>query len=93
MEDIRNHYESETNNYNKKLGRYKNYIKTAEITRILLSVIATTATTTLVASPGIGLSYSIPTASATATVCGLLSKTINTKIKQNYKVFTNFYLK
>ena len=30
---------------------------------------------------GIGLTYSIPTAFVTATVCGSLSKTINTKIK------------
>ena len=43
---IRNYYETETNNYNKKLGRYKNYINVAEITEILLSSIATPATTT-----------------------------------------------
>ena len=34
--DIRNYYETETNNYNKKLSRYKNYINVAEITEILL---------------------------------------------------------
>ena len=26
IKDIRNYYEAETNNYNKKLSRYKNYI-------------------------------------------------------------------
>ena len=26
IKDIRNYYETETNNYNKKLSRYKNYI-------------------------------------------------------------------
>ena len=35
IEDIRNYYETETNNYNKKLSRYKNYINVAEITEIL----------------------------------------------------------
>ena len=82
IKDIRNYYETETDNYNKKLSRYKNYINRAEITEILLSSIATTATTTSVASTGIGLPYSIPTAFATATVCGSLSKTINTKIRK-----------
>ena len=46
IEDIRNYYETETNNCNKKLSRYKNYINVAEITKIVLSSIATTATTT-----------------------------------------------
>ena len=32
MKDIRKYYESETNSYNKKLSRYKNYINIAEIT-------------------------------------------------------------
>ena len=32
MKDIRNYYESEINNYNKKLSRYINYINVAEIT-------------------------------------------------------------
>ena len=81
IKDIRNYYETETNNYNKKLSRYKNYINVAEITEIVLSSIATTATTTSVALTGIVLPYSIPTAFATATVCGSLSKTINTKIR------------
>ena len=67
IKDIRNYYETETNNYNKKLGRYKNYIYTAEITEIVLSSIATTATSTTFALSGIGLAYSIPTAFATAT--------------------------
>ena len=80
IKDIRNYYETETNNYNKKL-RYKNYFNVAEITEIQLSSIATTATTTSVAFTGIGLPYSIPTAFATATVFGSLSKTINTKIR------------
>ena len=78
IKDIRVYYEIETNNYIKKLSRYKNYIN-AEITEILLSSIATTATTTSVALTGIGLPYSIPTAFATATVCDSLSETINTK--------------
>ena len=81
IKDIRNYYEAETNNNTKKLTRYKNYINVAEITETLLSSIATTATTTSVALTDIGLPYSIPTAFATATVCGSLSKTINTKIR------------
>ena len=72
IKDIRNYCEIETNNYNKKLSRYKNYINVAEITEVLLSSIATTATTSLVALTGIGLPYSIPIAFATATVCGSL---------------------
>ena len=72
IKDIRNYYETETNNYNKKLSRYKNYINVAEITDIVLSSIATTATATSVSLTGIGLPYSIPTAFATATVCGSL---------------------
>ena len=63
------------------MSRYKNYINVAVITEIVLSFIATTATSTSVALTGIGLPYSIPTAFATAAVCGSLSKTINTKIK------------
>ena len=85
IKDIRNYYETEINNHNKKLGRYKNYINVAEITEILLSSIATTATTASVALTGIGLPYSIQTAFATATVCGSLSKTINTKIRIKLK--------
>ena len=72
IKDIRDYYETETNNYNKKLSRYKNYINVADITEIVLSSLATTATTTSVALKGIGLAYSIPTAFATATVCGSL---------------------
>ena len=49
IKDIRIYYETETNNYNKKLSRYKNYINIAEITEIVLSSIDTTATTTSVA--------------------------------------------
>ena len=93
IKDIRNYYETETNNYNKKLSRFKNYINVAEITEIVLSSIATTATSTSVAITGIGLPYSIPTAFATATVCGSLSKTISTKRRKNFKVFTNVYFK
>ena len=55
IKDIRNYYETETNNYNKKLSRYKNYINIAETTEIVLSSIATTATTTSVSLTGIGL--------------------------------------
>ena len=94
IKDIRNYYEAESNNYNKKLSRYKNYINVAEITELLLSSIATPATSTSVAITGIGLPYSIPTAFATATVCGSLSKTIIPKVRnQKYKVFTNVYFK
>ena len=92
IKDIRNYYETETNNYNKKLSRYKNYINVAEITEILLSSIATTATTTSVALTGIGLPYSITTAFATATVCGSLSKTINTKIRNKIIKYSQMYI-
>ena len=80
------------NNYNKKLGRYKNYINVAEITEIVLSSIATTASSTSVALRGIGLPYSIPTAFATATVCGSLSKTINTKIGNKIIKYSQMYI-
>ena len=90
--DIRNYYETETNNYDKKLSRYKNYINVAEITEILLSSIATTATTTSVALTGMGLPYSIPTAFATATVCGSLSKTINTKKRNKIIKYSQMYI-
>ena len=89
VKDIRNYYETETNNYNKKLSRYKNYIDVAEITEIVLSSIATT---TSVALTGIGLPYSIPTAFTTATVCGSLSKTINTKIRNKILKFSQMYI-
>ena len=92
IKDIRNYYETETNNYDKKLSRCKNYINVAEITEILLSSIATTATTTSVALTGIGLPYSIPTAFATATVCGSLSKTINTKIRNKIIKYSQIYI-
>ena len=92
IKDIRNYYETETNNYDKKLSRYKNYINVAEITEILLSSIAKTATTTSVALTGIGLPYSIPTAFATATVCGSLSKTINTKIRNKIIKYSQMYI-
>ena len=81
IKDIRNYYETETNNCNKKLSRYNNYINVAEITEIVLSSIATTATSTSVALTGIGLAYSIPTAFATEAVCGSLSKTIILKLE------------
>ena len=92
IKDIRNYYETETNNYDKKLSRYKNYINVAEITEVLLSSIATTATTTSVALTGIGLPYSIPTAFSTATVCGSLSKTINTKIRNKIIKYSQMYI-
>ena len=59
LKDIRNYYETETNNYNKKLSRYKNHINIAEITEIILSSIATTATSTSLSLTGIGLAYSM----------------------------------
>ena len=92
IKDIGNYYETETNNYNKKLSRYKNYINVAEITEILLSSIATMATTKSVALTGIGLLYSIPTAFATATVCGSLSKTIDTKIRIKIIKYSQMYV-
>ena len=92
IKDIRNYYETETNNYDKKLSRYKNYINIAEITEIVLSSIATTATSTSAALTGIGLPYSIPTAFATATVCGSLSKTINTKIRNKIIKYSQMYI-
>ena len=81
IKDIRNYYETETRNYNKKLSIYKNYINVADITEIILSAIVISASSTSVALTGICLPYSRPTAFATATVCGSLSKTINTKIR------------
>ena len=92
IKDIINYYETETNNYNKKLSRYKNYINVAEITEIVLSSIATTGTTTSVALTGTGLPYSIPTAFATATVCGSLSKKINTKIRNKVIKYSQMYI-
>ena len=92
MKDIRNYYETETNNYIRKLSRYKNYFNVAEVTEIVLSSNATTATTTSVALTGIGLPYSIPTAFATATVCGSLSKTINTEIRNKIIKYSQMYI-
>ena len=92
IKDIRNYYETKTNNYNKKLSRYKNNINIAEITEIVLSSIATTAKTRSVSLTGIGLAYSIPTALATATACGSLSKTINTKIRNKIIKYSQMYI-
>ena len=92
IKDIKIYYETETNNYNKKLSRYKNYINVAEITEIVLSSITTTATTTSVAITGMGLAYSKPTAFATATVCGSLSKLINTKIRNKIIKYSQMYI-
>ena len=92
IKDNRKYYETETNNYNKKLSRYKNYINVAEITEKLISTIATTATSTSVALTGIGLPYSIPTAFATATFCGSLSKTTNIKIRNKIIKFSQMYI-
>ena len=91
IKDIRNYYESETNNYNKKLSRYKIYINVAERTEIVLSSIAITATTS-VALTGIGLPYPIPTAFATATVCRSLSRTINSKIRNKIIKYSQMYI-
>ena len=91
IKGIRNYYETETNNYNKNLSRYKNYFNVAEITEIVLSSIATTATSTSVALTCIGLLYSIPNAFATATVCGSLSKTINSKLRNKIIKYSQTY--
>ena len=51
------------------------------------------ATTTSVAlTLIIGLPYSIPTVFATATVCGSLSKTINTKIRNKIIKYSQMYV-
>ena len=92
IKDIRIYYETETNNYNKKLRWYKNYFNIAEITESLLSSKATTATTSSVALSGIGLPYSIPTAFPAATVCGSLTETINTKIRNKIKKYSQIYI-
>ena len=92
IKGIRNYYETETNNYNKKLSRYKNNINIAEITEIVLSSIAKTATSTTVALTCIGLLYSIPTAFPTATVRGSLSKTINTKMRNKIIKYSQMYI-
>ena len=68
------------------------FFNVAEITEILLSSIATTATSTLVAIAGIRLPYYVPTAFATATVCGSLSKTINTKIRNKIIMYSQMYI-
>ena len=86
IKDIRNYYETEASNY------IKNNINIDEITETLLSSIATTATSTAVALTCIGLPYSIPTASATATVCGSLSKTINTKVRKKTIKYSQMYI-
>ena len=91
IKDIRNYYETETNKNNKKLSSYKNFINVAEITEIVLSSMATTATSISVALTGIGLPCSIPTAFATATVCDSLSKTINTKIRNKIIKYSQIY--
>ena len=87
IKDIRNYYETETNNYIKKLSRFKNYINIAEITEIRLSSTATSVALTV-----IGLPYFIPTAFGTETVCGSLSKTINTKIRNKIIKFLQMYI-
>ena len=74
------------------MSKYKNYVNVAEITEILLSSIATTATTTSVALPGIGVTYSIPTAFATSTACGSLSKKIYTKIRIKIIKYLQMYI-
>ena len=89
---MRNYYETETNNYKRKSSRYKNHINVAEITEIVLSSIATTATSTSLALTGIGFLYSTPTNFATATVCGSLSKTINTKIRNKIIKHSKMYI-
>ena len=59
---------------------------------MVLSSIAKTATTTSVALTVIGLPYSIPTAFATSTVCGSLSKTINSKIRNKIIKYSQMYI-
>ena len=46
----------------------------------------------MVAITGIGLPYSIPTAFATATVCGSLSKTNDTKIRNKIIKYSQMYI-
>ena len=59
---------------------------------IALSSIATTATKTSIALTGLGIPYSIPTAFATATVCGSMSKAVNTKIRNKIMKFSQMYI-
>ena len=82
IKDFINYYETESENYKKKLSYYKIYFNIAEIIEIALSSIGTTTITTSVALTGIGIPYSIPAAFATATVCSSLSKAVNTKIRK-----------
>ena len=70
----------------------RSYINVAEITELLLSSIATTATSTSVALTGIGIPYFIPTDFATVIVCGLLSKTINTKVRKKTIMYSQMYI-
>ena len=90
--DIRNYCETETNNYNKKLSKFENYIKIAEVIEILLSLLATSAISTSVALTDIELTYSIPTAFATAAVCDSLSKTFNTKERNQIIKYSQMYI-
>ena len=53
---------------------------------------ATTATSTSVAITSIGLPHCIPTAFATATVCGSLSKTNNTKVRNKIVKYSQMYI-
>ena len=92
IKDIRNYYETETNNYNKKVSRYKNYINVSEITKIVLPSIATTATTTSVVLTGTGLPYSISTSFATASVGGSLTKTVNNKMRNKFIKYSPKYI-
>ena len=59
----------------------KVYINIAALPEIAWSSLAAKATTISAALAGIGIPYSIPTAFATATMCGSFSKTIKTKIR------------
>ena len=92
IKDIINFYETETNNYNKKLSRYKNFINVADITEKLLSSIATTMASTSDALSSIGLLYSIPAAFVTATVCGSVSKTISNRKKNKIVKYSQKYI-
>ena len=56
-----------------------------------LSYIAATATTTSIALTGIEITYSITANFAIATICGSLSKAVNTKIRNKTIKYSQMY--
>ena len=83
--------ETRTMIYNKNLSRYQTYINIAEATEMALSSIAATAATRSVELTGIEIPYSITANFAFATICGSLSKTVNTKIRNKTIKYSQMY--